>query len=223
MGERDNERLPRAERVYRHLKQRLLDGAYPPGGRIPVEEIATELEVSRQPVMEAMKRLSVEGFVSIVPQVGCRTRRYEGQEIHDFFHLFATSEAFLSGLAAQRATPEDIVKLRIINGQIGTLSQSGLSPAEKSLRYRALNRELHLEIRKMARSAVVGEFIEGLRDLSDFFIAGEHGRTFQERLDSAHAEHEALIDAIDRGDSETARKVTVEHILAFDLSVLKRG
>jgi DNA-binding GntR family transcriptional regulator len=55
--------------VYDLLKERLLEGLYPAGTRLPTDDLRIELGVSKQPVMEALRRLSADGMIEIVPQV----------------------------------------------------------------------------------------------------------------------------------------------------------
>lgn len=160
-----------ADHVYEQVKTQLFESRYGRDGWLPVEEIAAEMEVSRQPVMDSMKRLALEGFVTIVPQVGCRVRTYTNEEIHDFFMLFAFGEGLVAELAATRATPEDIINLRVISEQIGRLSTQKLSKADQARMYRSLNRMLHKEVRRIARSTSVTEIVESMGDRSDFFIA----------------------------------------------------
>src|SRR5664279_6517056 len=51
--------------VYEMLKERLLEGTYQAGERLSVETLKTEFEVSKQPVMEALHRLSSDGLVAV--------------------------------------------------------------------------------------------------------------------------------------------------------------
>jgi hypothetical protein len=46
-----------AERVYTHVRSRILDGAYPGGELLTEAPVADEVGVSRTPVREAMLRL----------------------------------------------------------------------------------------------------------------------------------------------------------------------
>ncbi|CAN0392845.1 unnamed protein product, partial [Phaeothamnion confervicola] len=62
----------RADAAYDYLKTCLLEGDYGPGQKLSVVELTRELNCSRVPVMEAIKRLAGAGFLHIVPQVGCR-------------------------------------------------------------------------------------------------------------------------------------------------------
>ena len=206
--------------AYAHIKDRILSGEFGRQSWIPVDAIAEALSVSRQPVMDAIKRLSFEGFIEIVPQVGSRVRRYTERDIRDFFVFFAQSEAYVARLAAERAESEDIVSLRMISAQIGALARLSAPAADRGKLYRNLNRVLHYELRNVARSPALGELVESLRDRSDFFIVSERGALFTERIDTAFAEHEAIIDAIEARDGERASRAMMAHILAVEASVL---
>ncbi|WP_089245593.1 GntR family transcriptional regulator [Rhodococcoides kyotonense] len=52
------------------MKKRILDGRCKPGSRISIEEVRWEFGVSKNPVMDAMRRLETTGFAQIVPRSG---------------------------------------------------------------------------------------------------------------------------------------------------------
>jgi DNA-binding GntR family transcriptional regulator len=54
--------------IYDLLKERLLEGGYRAGERLPVEALKTEFGVSKQPIMDALRRLASDGRVDIIPQ-----------------------------------------------------------------------------------------------------------------------------------------------------------
>ena len=204
-----------AEHVYAYVKQQILDGAFARDTWIPVDQIAAHLAVSRQPVMDALKRLTMEGFISIIPQVGCRIRVYTPVEIQDFYRLFAEGEALVAEFAAERATTDDIVALQMISAQIGRLRTKKLSAPDLSGQYRVLNRKLHFEIRRIARSESVTEVVESLGDRSDFFVATVKAPVFADRLRVAHDEHEEVIAAIADKRPAEARRIMKNHIAAI--------
>src|SRR5262245_57451401 len=111
-----------SERAYEHVKEMLVTGRANSSEWFPIEDIASRLEMSRQPVMDALRRLSIEGFVEIVPQVGCRPRKPSLQEVQDFFRLFSEGEALIAALAAERADDDDILGMQLTSAQIGALA-----------------------------------------------------------------------------------------------------
>jgi DNA-binding transcriptional MocR family regulator len=107
--------------VYDLLKDRLLEGEYQSGERLSVESLKAEFGVSKQPVMEALRRLSSEGLVEIIPQVGCRVPVYDGADVTDFFAIFGGMEGAVAGVAAQRCTDAQVDQLADVNEEIRRL------------------------------------------------------------------------------------------------------
>ncbi len=62
----------KTDQIYDALRTRLMQGHYQFGEVLSTYELAQEFGVSRRPVMDAAMRLASEGFISIIPQVGCR-------------------------------------------------------------------------------------------------------------------------------------------------------
>ena len=211
----DRTRSTLAERVYDHIKLAILDGHYRQEQWLPIEAIAAQLTVSRQPVMDSMRRLAIEGFVTIVPQVGCKLRRYDARQVAEFFALFADGEAHVAALAAQRASPAALEELHATSRQIGLLRRSKTSGDERGRAYRRLNRSFHAQIRQQAASAAVAEIVEAMGDRSDFFIAQSNRAIFSARLAAAHREHEALVQAIADRNPASAAEIGRSHILAI--------
>ena len=205
-----------ADIAYNHIKTLLVDGQFNPGARVQIQPFVKELGMSRQPIMEALKRLATEGFLEIVPQVGCRVAIPEKHEIADFFRMFALAEALCAECAAARRSDDELERLTRLSQQIGALIGRGLADSEAAHRYRGINREFHRQIHVMARSATIGRIAEGLWDLGDFYIGTALGTSlFAERLESAHDEHEAIRRAIADRDPPSARDRMQAHILAF--------
>src|SRR4029450_8822754 len=54
--------------LYDTLKSRLLEGVYAAGDRIVVEQVRQEFQVSKQPVMDALRRLAADRLLASIPQ-----------------------------------------------------------------------------------------------------------------------------------------------------------
>ncbi|MEQ8936893.1 MAG: GntR family transcriptional regulator, partial [Amphiplicatus sp.] len=63
--------MSKSSEIYDLVVERLVNAGYAFGDRLLVKELSAETGASRQPIMSALNRLSAEGFVRIVPQVGC--------------------------------------------------------------------------------------------------------------------------------------------------------
>ena len=67
------------DQAYQQLKDALLNGDYKAGERLAVEPVAKAIGASRQPVMDAFRRLAGEGLLTIIPQVACGGRSLPDQ------------------------------------------------------------------------------------------------------------------------------------------------
>jgi DNA-binding GntR family transcriptional regulator len=208
---RSGQRL--AQLVLDELKERLLDGRYPAGSRISIEEVRAEFGVSKQPVMDAMRRLQSIGIVEIVPQSGCRVATHSVQEVRDFFNLFARFEGEIAAAAAARRTDAQLVELNAAWQRIEELEASP-DAHTRSQGYRFLNRELHLVIHQMAHSQVMAELSERMWDMSDFFInTVGNAQPLADAVRDRNHDHDVIRGAIKSRNVEVARVAMESHIV----------
>lgn len=209
-----------ADGAYAHLMQNLLEGELAPGERLSVVEIAAHLGCSRVPVMEALKRLDAEGFIEIIPQVGCQVATPQPDEVRDFFELFAAVEGCVTRLAAARRTPGELVTFKALCARIDRTLRDAGSPAARDPVYRRLNLEFHTAIHQYARAPLACAVAAGMWDRSDFFIRLAFGSLyFNRRVKQAHA---AIRKAIRDGDPAAAEAAVASHLRAVGASVADR-
>lgn len=198
--------------VYDQLKERLLEGRYPAGARLSTEELRTEFGVSKQPVMEGLRRLSADGLIEILPQVGSRVASYGPQEVSDFFLMFGGFEGTIAGIAATRRTDDELADLDLISERVGRL-RGEWDPDARARGYRIWNRRFHEAIHVMAHSRIMADSSRKMWDLSDFLIntAGVP-QPLSSALDDRHDDHESIRDALHAGDRDRARAEMERHI-----------
>ena len=199
--------------VYDQLKERLLEGRYAAGERVSAETLRLEFGVSKQPVMEALRRLSSDGLMEIVPQVGSRVARYDLREVEDFYVMFGGFEGTIAGIAALRRT--DAAARR--PGR-GVAADRRAAPERRrvgrSHGYRVWNRRFHEVIHEMAHSRIMAETSRRMWDLSDFLINTTGvPQPLSSALDERHADHEGIRAALHAGDQATARAEMERHIV----------
>jgi DNA-binding GntR family transcriptional regulator len=204
-----------AEHCYESVLEQLLDGSLRPGEQLPIETLCTSLGVSRHPLMEAVKRLEYEGFITIAPQVGCRVVETDASDVHDFFGFFAAAEALCARHAAERRTPEGARRMaELCRASEALCAQE--DERERSRGYRALDERLHAEIRRVGRSRIVDQISSRLWHRADFLVTSIVGpHIHSERLDTAHAEHERIVHAVAAGDGDAAARLMQDHVLGF--------
>lgn len=209
-----------AEAAYRHLMQQLLEGGLEPGDRLSVVELAQVLSCSRVPVMEALKRLDAEGFVEIVPQVGCRVAAPDPDEVRDFFEMFAAVEGTVTRFAALRRSAEDLAEFKQLCSAIDRDLRKAGGPADRDPSYRRLNLAFHTALHRYARAPLACAVAASLWDRSDFFIRIAFGSLyFNRRVRQAHTH---IRRAVQDGDGEAAQAAVVAHLRAVGEAVATR-
>jgi DNA-binding GntR family transcriptional regulator len=195
------------------LKERILAGRYPVGTRISIEEVKSEFGVSKQPVMDAMRRLEATGIVQIVPQSGCRVAHYSAQEIRDFFNLFGRFEGEIAAAAAERRSDAQLLDLDDAWQRIADLEELD-DPEARSREYRILNRDYHLVIHRMSHSRVMADLSERMWDLSDFLVTTVGGvRRLSNSIQDRNHDHDVIRTAIRSQNPDVARAAMESHIV----------
>lgn len=130
------------EQAYQALVGDVRDGRLKPGDAIAEAAYAKTLGCSRTPVREAIQMLAREGLIEVLPQRGTLVSRVTPQEVRLSFELRAAVEGYAARLAAERATEEDIRRMREI------LSHESHDPYDQGLDFHravvASTRNLHL-------------------------------------------------------------------------------
>lgn len=90
------------------IKRKMLDGELKPGERIVEMKLAREYGISQSPVREAIRLLSGEGIVTIVPNKGPVVSKLEAKDISEVYSLRSSLEGLAIHLTTQHATDADI-------------------------------------------------------------------------------------------------------------------
>jgi DNA-binding GntR family transcriptional regulator len=91
-----------------YIKQQILDGQLNPGDRIVETKFAKELGISQTPVREAIRLLSGEGIITILPNKGPMVRTFDMKDIYEVYSLRSVLEGLAMRLAVQLATDSQI-------------------------------------------------------------------------------------------------------------------
>lgn len=106
------------DRVYRHLRSRIMHGDIPPGQALTLRGIGKEYEVSMTPAREAVRRLVAEGALSMSNSGRIATPELSNERIEELAALRALIEVELASRALPRAHLALIERLQNINGKV---------------------------------------------------------------------------------------------------------
>src|SRR3954470_13113462 len=95
------------DRVYGSLLDAISDGSLAPGQRITQEEIAEQLAVSRQPVLQALRLLKKDGFILDAPGRGVLVAPLDVETMLRVYEIRGALDALAARLAAAGRTKID--------------------------------------------------------------------------------------------------------------------
>lgn len=212
----------RADLAYEAIKSKLITGSLARGERVDVNALVEEIQTSRQPVLAAINRLAADGYLRVVPQVGCWVASVQPEEVGDFFRFFALTEGLACELGAVRREPGHLDALQLNLSATMRLLTSPPEPSKQAREFFRLNREFHGLIHGMAQSSYVANHAGSMWDRCDFYLASADPHIQGERIAESEAEHEAIAKAIAEGDAKKAGELMVAHIESFGDAAVRR-
>ncbi len=97
------------------IKKQMVDGVLNPGDRIVETKLAKELGLSQTPIREAIRQLSGEGIVTIVPNKGPVVQTLTQTDIFEIYSIRAVLEGLAMRMATQVASTEEIEAVQRIH------------------------------------------------------------------------------------------------------------
>lgn len=206
-----------AQKAYRHIRRKLLDGSVPPGSRLSYGTIGKEIGISATPVREAVGQLASEGFVELIPQLGAVVRELTREEAIELYELREALESFAAARAAERISErqsEELARnLEKSSALVEQVRSSGESSADRAVakEFHGLDLAFHMTIIEASRNRRMLKVVGDSHILTRIFQADRH--EFQlSILETTQDEHEAIAAAITSRNSSEAHDAMQRHI-----------
>ncbi len=104
--------LPLRDVVFNTLRQAILTGELKPGERLMEIHLANRLGVSRTPIREAIRKLELEGLVTMIPRKGAEVAQITEKSMSDVLEVRRAMDALCAELACERITDEELSQLK---------------------------------------------------------------------------------------------------------------
>jgi DNA-binding GntR family transcriptional regulator len=196
----------RAESLRETLEGDIATGRYPAGTRLDEVTLAKRFEVSRTPIREALIELSVAGLVEIRPRRGAFVREIGIPRLIEMFEVMAELEAMCGRLAARRVSAKELTRLQAAHEACGSACLEGDPDA-----YYHANQTFHEAIYRASHNEYLAEQARNLQNQLKVYRRLQ--LRVRNRVANSMAEHQAIVDAISRGDAETAAERLRQHVL----------
>jgi len=216
------ERKRVTDQIIDQLISMIADGRFKPGDRLPPEPVLMEqFGVGRSSLREAVGALSLVGMLTVRPGYGTHVNASLGESVskplrwgmfmgwreklHEFIEARISIEEALVGMAAERATEEDIEEIRRCHD---------LMKAPKVSKQKAIQADLvfHTAIATASHNSVLARFLEELRQPVKNWM--EQKASLFGGYDRVFEQHDTILKAIQARDPLKARKAMKDHLKA---------
>ncbi len=195
----------KASQIQQAIADDIVHGRLAPGTALDETAIAAAFGVSRTPVREAIRQLDAIGLVEARARRGAVVADLSDRQLDEIFAAMAELEALCARWSAVAMTAAERRQLLALQEEGTQLVSAGRREA-----YVDLNNRFHEAVYRGAHNDFLAELALSLRTRAAPFRRAQFETLG--RLAKSHAEHDAVVTAIQRGDAEAAAAAMRAHI-----------
>jgi DNA-binding GntR family transcriptional regulator len=205
VADEDKAAANRSGQVYEELRALLLSGSFEPNTRLTEADLTRMFTVSRSTMRAVLARLAQEGYVTSEVNRGVRTRSFTPEEAKDILEAREYLESALAGLAAERATDEEIRALRATLDEMADAHARGDQAA-----YSQGNRTFHQQVKTAAHQTTLARAHDTL--LYPLVVRQYRNLSRHHPRTGSWEEHQAIFLAIVTRNPEAAAAAMRHHV-----------
>jgi DNA-binding GntR family transcriptional regulator len=197
------------DQTYEAIRGRILRRELKTGEQIPIDRVAAELGVSRTPVLDAIKRLSVEGLIGIRPRRGCFVLGLTVVDVREIFGLREALETYAADLVIVDGRHRELAdELELLSQQMAAFTEGDIYTDYDAFIER--DRAFHMALVRSAGNTRMTESYQRLN--VHLHIMRAHYIRMIQRASDVHSDHAAILSAIRVGDAAAARAAATAHL-----------
>ena len=210
-----DEYLPLRDVVFKTLRQGILTGELKPGERLMEIHLANKLGVSRTPIREAIRKLELEGLVTMIPRRGAEVAQITEKSMKDVLEVRKVLDDLSVELACERITEEEkeMLKNACVDFEEAVKTGDFAKIAKTDVAFHDI---IVTATRNIRLSQMVNNLAEQMYRYRFEYIkdSSQHARLVQE--------HEEICQGIIAGDKKRALEAIEKHIDNQEIAVLKQ-
>lgn len=197
---------PIGPRLVEELRNLIVTGELAPGEVLAELRVAERFGISKTPVREALHLLAAEGLITVLPKKGYLVRPMTSQDLREVTDVRMLLEPHAASEAARLADGDAVARMKAL---VDLQREASETDPVKAMHYA---REFHGAIAVAARNSRISAQL--LRCLDETARAHYVIPELQAHMhdDDELAEHEAILDAISKGDAVAALEATKKHL-----------
>jgi DNA-binding GntR family transcriptional regulator len=193
--------------ILARLRDHIVEGNIPDGGRVPERELCALFGISRTPLREALKVLAAEGLVDLLPNRGARVRPLSERELGELFDVMGGLEALAGRLACENITDEEITEIERLHYEM-----YGFYLHRDMHGYFQANQLIHQKIVEAAGNAtLLATYTNFAGRIRRIRYSANFARK-RERWGEAMREHETILDALRRRSGSELSDTLFRHL-----------
>lgn len=210
-----DEYLPLRDVVFKTLRQGILTGELKPGERLMEIHLANKLGVSRTPIREAIRKLELEGLVTMIPRRGAEVAQITEKSMKDVLEVRKVLDNLSVELACDRITEEEKEKLqnacRDFEDAVRTGDFSMIAKTDVAFHDIIVATTRNIRLSQMVNNLAEQMYRYRFEYIKD---SSQHSRLVQE--------HEEICQGIIQGDKAKALAAIEAHIDNQEIAVLNQ-
>lgn len=194
------ERENMSMRIYRTIRDALMEGQYVPRERLVINKIAAELGTSNTPVREAIFRLVSEQALDFKTATGIYVPVLTAESLREIQLIRTHLEGAAAERAAERITDAQLFRMR--NLQEEFVAAVAIDPRQASLK----NRHFHFGIIDIAQMPTLFSVVENMWVMMGPLLTVFHSTVpIRQLVDRTHRHYDVL-EAFAKRDGTAARR-----------------
>ena len=194
-----------SQKVYRILKTEIVKRYLKPGTKLLEVKIAKQMGVSRTPIREAIRELAAEGFVKIIPNQGVIVSIASIEDTQEVLQIRSVLEGLAARLATKVINGEEIKELEKYIEQMEYYANK-----DNALAFSKMDVKFHELILNICGNNRLIQIRKNLSDQAHRYRI--RSLSIPGRLKHSLKEHQEIVKALKRKDSEQAGRLSQKHI-----------
>jgi len=188
-----------------NLRDMIIAGKLKEGDKIKEEALCSLMGTSRTPLREAIRVLSSEGLIELIPNHGAYVSKPTFVEIKEMFDVMTVLEGVCARTAAEKMNDKALSTLEKLHEKLE--EKCDQRDQKEYIRY---NNQYHSFVQELAGNRTLNQIVNGLRQ--KILLYRYQSLSLPGRFEDSIQEHRELLEAFRRRDPEKAETLMKIHL-----------